>query len=143
MRPRAFETLSSVPNDGSGYPGIPEEQCARLMLTSSINLGRARSELLAKRLQVEDQRQDISQNAIRAVRIVPILIAVVVAIFVATLETFAKIVSVVFRVYVIAVEAIGRVLVGVTVPVVGTPVILTVGSPGAEALLVARIHRLP
>jgi hypothetical protein len=44
-------------------------------------------------------------------RIVPILIAVVIAIFVATLETFAKIVFVVFRVYVIAVKAIGRVII--------------------------------
>jgi len=125
---------------------IPEKRMrpAKVALSTQLRPGAGKNcKVLAKRLQVEDQRQDISLNAIRAVRIVPILIAVVVAIFVATLETFAKIVSVVFRVYVIAVEAIGRVLVGVTVPVVGTPVILPVGSPGVEALLVARIHRLP
>src|ERR1700687_1333052 len=94
-------------------------------------------ELLTKRLQIKDQRQDISQNAIRAVRIVPILISVVVTIFIPTPEAFAKIVSVVFGVHVITVIAIGRVLIGVTVAVVGTPVVLTVSRSGAEALFVA------
>jgi len=71
------------------------------------------------------------------------LISVVVAVFISTLETFAKIVSVVFRVYVVTVVAIGRILIGVAVAVVGTPVVFTVRCSGAEALFVASIYRLP
>src|SRR6202040_3063384 len=56
---------------------------------------------------------------------------------------FAKIVPVVFRVDIVAVVAVGRVLVGIALPVVGTPTIFTVGRPGAEAFLVTVVHRLP
>jgi hypothetical protein len=98
---------------------------------------------LAKRLQVEDQRQDISQNAVRAVRIISILISVVVTILISPLESFAEIVAVVFGVHVVTVVAIVRVLISVAVAIVGTPVVLTVSLSGAEALFVAGIHRLP
>lgn len=66
----------------------------------------------------------------------------VVAVFVAPLEALAKVISVVFRVNVVAVVAVGRVLVGIALAEVGAPIVLTVGLSGAEAFLIAIVHRL-
>ena len=98
---------------------------------------------LLQRLQIENQRQHVAQDAIRAVRIGAVLVAIVVAIFVAALKALAEIVVVVRLVHVISVVAEVRILIGKTVLVVRAPTVLAVGRAGAEAFLVAVIYRLP
>lgn len=70
------------------------------------------------------------------------MISVVIAILISATESFAEIISVVLRVDVVAVVAVGRVLISVAVAVVGTPTVFPVSGPGAEAFLVTGIHRL-
>lgn len=96
-----------------------------------------------KRLEIEDQRQDVAQDAVRAIRIAAVLIALVVAILVAAAEAFAEIEVIVRLVHVITVVAKVRILIGEAVLVVGAPAVLAVGGAGVEAFLVAVVHRLP
>src|ERR1700737_52744 len=101
------------------------------------------SQCSAKRLQVEDLRQEATKHAIRAVRIGTVLIAAVVAVVIAATEALTKIVVVVVLVYIIATIAVIRVLIGIRVLIVGTPAILPVCLSGAEAFLVTVVHTLP
>jgi len=71
------------------------------------------------------------------------LVLIVVSIFESAAETFPEIVLIVVSVHVVAVVAVGRVLIGIAVPIVSTPVIFAVGHPGTEAFLIAIIDRLP
>jgi hypothetical protein len=74
---------------------------------------------------------------------VSVLIAIVVAILIAAAEALAEIIVIVRLIHVVAGVAEIRVLISVTVPVIGTPMVCAVGGPGPKALLVAVIHRLP
>ena len=72
-----------------------------------------------------------------------IVIAVAVAIFIATTETLAKVIVVFALGHIITTIAVVRVLIGIRTLVVGTPAILPVCSSGLEALLITVVHGLP
>ena len=96
----------------------------------------------AKRLEAEDLPEGDLKHDIRAVRILPILVAAVESVLVAVTKALPKIVAVLLLVDVIARVAIVRVLVGERAPVVGMPAILPVSFSSAEALLVTVVHGL-
>jgi len=72
-----------------------------------------------------------------------ILIAAVVAIFIAALETLTKVVVVVGPRYIKTTIAVVRVLISIRALVVKAPPVLPVGLSGKEALLITVIHGLP
>ena len=96
----------------------------------------------AKRLEAEDLPKRDLKHDIRAVRILPVLMAAVESVFVAVTKALPKIVVVLVLVDVIARVAIVRVLIGERALVVGMPAILPVRFSGAEALLVTVVHGL-
>ncbi len=96
----------------------------------------------AKRLEAENLPEGDLKHDIRAVRILPVLVAAVESVFVAVTKALPKIVVVLVLVDVIARVAIVRVLIGERVLVVGTPAILPVRFSSAEALLVTVVHGL-
>jgi hypothetical protein len=53
-----------------------------------------------------------------------------------------EIVVVFIPVYIVATVAVVRILIGISVPVVGAPAVLTVSLSGSEALLIAIVHGL-
>lgn len=96
----------------------------------------------AKRLESEDLPEGDLKHDIRAVRILPVLVAAVESVFVAVTKALPKIVVVLVLVDVIARVAIVRVLIGERITVVGMPAILPVRFSSAEALLVTVVHGL-
>ena len=96
----------------------------------------------AKRLEAENPPEGELKNDIRAVRILPVLIAAVESVFVAVTKALPKIVVVLALVDVIARVAIVRVLIGERALVVGLPAILSIRFSCAEALLVTVVHGL-
>ena len=96
----------------------------------------------AKRLEAEDLPEGDLKHDIRAVRILPVLVAAVESVFVAVTKALPKIVVILVLVDVIARVAIVRVLIGERTLVVGLPAILPVRFSSAEALLVAVVHGL-
>ena len=100
------------------------------------------SSFSAKRLEAQNLPQGDLKHDIRAVRIVPVLVATVEAVFIAVTKALAKIVVVLVLVDVIARIAIVRVLIGERALVVGMPAILPVCFSSAEALLVTVVHGL-
>ena len=71
------------------------------------------------------------------------MIPAVIAIFIATTETLAKVIVVFALGYIITTIAVVRVLIGIGALVVGTPAILPVCSSSLEALLVTIVQSLP
>jgi hypothetical protein len=98
---------------------------------------------LAQRLQIQYQRQHITQDTVRTVRLVSILVLVVVSVFVPATEALAKIISVVLGIQIVSVVAVVRVLIGVAALKIAAPVVLAIGNSCPEAFSVAVIHRLP
>jgi hypothetical protein len=101
------------------------------------------SQSLTKRLHVEDCPQNGAKDGVPAIRIAAIVIAVAVAIFIATTETLAKVIVVFVPGHIITAIAVVRVLIGIRTLVVGTPSILPVCLSGAETLLITIVHGLP
>lgn len=87
-------------------------------------------------------RQNGAQDGILAVRVATILIAAVMAIFIAATEALAEVVVVLVLVYVKAIIAVVRVLIGIRVLIAVAPTILPVCLSGAEALLIAIVYGL-
>ena len=96
----------------------------------------------AKRLEAEDLPEGNLKHDVRAVRILPVLVATVESVFVAVPKALPKIVVVLVLVDVVARVAKVRVLIGERAPVVGLPAILPVRLSSAEALLVTVVHGL-
>ena len=122
-----------------GAPGsltLPVNETGRLVQPATLSVS------LLKRLEAEDLRQDRVMHAIGAVGIDAILIPAVVAILIAATESLAKVVVVIVPLYVVAVVAVVRILIGIRASVVGTPVVLAVCRSCLEALLVTVVHSL-
>jgi hypothetical protein len=97
---------------------------------------------LPERLQVQDQRQDIPQNAVGAIRVNAVLVAVAEAIFVAAAKAFPKIIVVVGLVDIVATVSVISVLVGERGLIVAVPAVFAVGGACAEPFLIAVVHSL-
>ncbi len=97
---------------------------------------------LVKRLQVENLRHNRPQNGIVAAGVDTILIAALVAIFIAATEALAEVVVVILLVYVKAIIAVVRVLIGIRVFIVVAPTIRPVCLSGAVALIIAVVYGL-
>src|ERR1051325_11904042 len=67
----------------------------------------------------------------------------VVAILIAATEALAEVIVVVIPLYVIAIIPVIRILIGIRVPVVGCPAILSVCLSSTKTLLIAVVHGLP
>jgi len=100
------------------------------------------SQYLVTRLHVEDGSQNGANDCVLAVRIAAIVIAAVVAIFIATTETLAKVIVVFALGHVVTTITVVRVLIGIRVLVAETPAILPVCPSGQEALLITVVHGL-
>lgn len=98
---------------------------------------------LAKRLEVEDLRQNGAKDYVRAVGTATVLAAAVESIFIAATKALAKVVVVVALVHIITTIAVVRVLVGIRALIAGVPAILPVCLPRTEAFPIAIVHGLP
>lgn len=87
--------------------------------------------------------QDISQDAVHAVRVTTVLGVAVVAVLVAATEAFAEVVLIFVYINVVAIVPVGRVLIGVRVLIAASPTIRSIRLPGAIALRVAVVDGLP
>src|SRR5581483_2957140 len=96
----------------------------------------------AKRLETEDLPEGDLKHDVRAVRILPVLVAAVESVFVAVTKALPKIVVVLVLVNVIARVAIVRVLIGERALVVGMPAILPVCFSSAVSLFITVVHGL-
>ncbi len=99
--------------------------------------------LILVRLHVEDLRQDVAKYAEHTVRVPAILRAAIVAVFVTATETFAEIVVVLGQINVVAIVAVGRILITDRVLRAETITILSVCLSGAHAFLIALPYGLP
>ena len=142
--PSAIPAISGPPRRQKQDEGhIAILRCGPLFFSGKWSGALASPQSLSKRLKAEDSRHHDLQHAIPAVRVAAVVVAAGVAVFIAATETLAEIEVVVVLVYVIAAIAVVGVLVGIRILVAGTPPILSVGPPGAEAFLVAVVHGLP
>jgi len=84
-------------------------------------------------------RQNVIQHGVVAVRVAPISIAAVVAIFIAATKALAEVEVIFASFYVIAAIAVIGVPIGVRVFVVATPSVVPVCLSGAEALRITSV----
>ena len=97
---------------------------------------------LAKRLQIENPRQNCSQDIVFAVGSAAVLRAAVVPIFIAAPEALAEVVVVITLIYVVSAIAVARVLIRIGVLVAGVIAILPVCLPRAKSLLIPVVDGL-
>jgi hypothetical protein len=95
-----------------------------------------------KRLQVEDHRKLGSKNGIRSVGVIPILMAAVVAVLISSTEAFPEVEIVVVSIHVVAGITKARILVGVRVSVIESPVVQMVGSSSTIPFVIAIVHAM-
>src|SRR6266496_2750084 len=92
--------------------------------------------------RVEDALQHVPQEIEHAVRVTTILIATVKAIFITATEAFAEVVLILIQPDIIAIVAIGGVLVGIRILVIEAVAILAVGLSSLYAFSIAVVEGL-
>lgn len=92
---------------------------------------------------VEYLLKDGAQDTYSAVGVTAILRALVVSVPITPAEALAEVVAILLSINVVAVIAVGRILIGIGVLIAGiAPAVLAVGLPGAKALLVTVVNGL-
>jgi hypothetical protein len=107
------------------------------------NLRPALNRLVSIRLKLEDRSEDIAQETKHPIRVGPVPILAVVAVFVAATEAFAEVVLVLGEINVVTVISHAGVLIPETLLVAVSPTILTVRLAGANTFFVTISHCLP